>query len=228
MDLPEKYREEMKTLLGMTEYNAYLDSFEKMPCYGLRFNPLKVQKEEYRKILSSIHIKEERIVSWSDSAGFYYDKEENPARHPYYYAGLYYLQEPSAMAPGAILPVEHGDKVLDLCAAPGGKSTQLGARLAGSGFLLSNDISVSRAKGLLKNLELFGIGNCLVSSEEPERLLACFPEYFDKILVDAPCSGEGMFRRDAAMIKSWIEKGPDEYSQIQKHLLFTACQMLKP
>ena len=100
------------------------------------------------------------------------------------------------MAPGALLPVTPGDRVLDLCAAPGGKSTALGAALKGQGILVSNDVSASRAKALLKNLELFGIGNALVCSEEPERLAACFPGWFDKILIDAPCSGEGMFRRE--------------------------------
>ncbi len=132
------------------------------------------------------------------------------------------------MAPGALLPVEPGDRVLDLCAAPGGKSTGLGAGLAGSGFLLSNDVSASRAKALLKNLELFGIGNCVVSSEEPERLLSAYGAFFDKILVDAPCSGEGMFRREPSMMESWTERGPGYYAPIQRRLLSCAASMLKP
>ena len=119
-----------------------------------------------------------------------------PAKHPYYFAGLYYLQEPSAMTPANRLPIEAGDRVLDVCAAPGGKATELGAKLNGSGVLIANDLSNSRARGLLKNIELFGIGNVLVLSEEPGKLVNYFPEYFDKILIDAPCSGEGMFRKD--------------------------------
>lgn len=132
------------------------------------------------------------------------------------------------MAPAAVLPVCPGDKVLDLCAAPGGKSTELGARLQGEGLLVSNDISNSRAKALLKNLELFGIPNICVTSETPEKLASVFGPYFDKILVDAPCSGEGMFRKDPDLIKSWLERGPEYYAPIQRQILKSAAAMLKP
>ena len=120
------------------------------------------------------------------------------------------------MTPASCLPVQEGDRILDLCAAPGGKATELAARLGGTGLLAANDISNSRAKGLLKNLELFGQGNILVTSESPERLASYFPQFFDKILVDAPCSGEGMFRKDPAMVKDWLEHGPDWYAPIQR------------
>ena len=132
------------------------------------------------------------------------------------------------MAPAAVLPVCPGYKVLDLCAAPGGKSTELGARLQGEGLLVSNDISNSRAKALLKNLELFGIPNICVTSETPEKLASVFGPYFDKILVDAPCSGEGMFRKDPDLIKSWLERGPEYYAPIQRQILKSAAAMLKP
>lgn len=132
------------------------------------------------------------------------------------------------MAPAAVLPVCPDDKVLDLCAAPGGKSTELGARLQGEGLLVSNDISNSRAKALLKNLELFGIPNICVTSETPEKLASVFGPYFDKILVDAPCSGEGMFRKDPDLIKSWLERGPEYYAPIQRQILKSAAAMLKP
>ncbi len=118
--------------------------------------------------------------------------------------------------------------MLDLCAAPGGKSTELAARLRGTGLLVSNDISRSRAQGLLKNLELFGAGNILVTSETPESLLGNFEGFFDKILVDAPCSGEGMFRKDKDMVKSWMEHGPEYYAPIQQEILRTAVKMLRP
>ncbi|MGN0988524.1 MAG: SAM-dependent methyltransferase, partial [Otoolea sp.] len=183
----------MKILLG-EEYEAYLDSFAEEPVYGLRVNTLKVTVEEFLRKAADAGW-ELQPVPWV-SNGFYYPKEKRPARHPWYYSGLYYLQEPSAMTPASRLPIEPGDKVLDLCAAPGGKSTELAARLSGTGLLFSNDISNSRAKALLKNLELFGSGNICVSSEPPEKLAKAFPAFFDKILVDAPCSGEGMFRRD--------------------------------
>lgn len=132
------------------------------------------------------------------------------------------------MIPAAALPVREGDFVLDLCAAPGGKATELGARLRGSGMLLANDISNSRARGLLKNLELFGIRNVFVTSEASDKLKKAYPCYFDKILIDAPCSGEGMFRRDTAMVKNWEEKGPSYYVPIQRKLLMDAVDMLKP
>ena len=145
-------------------------------------------------------------VPWIQN-GYYTEKEEGeekgfgPSRHPYYYAGLYYIQEPSAMTPASRLPVKPGERVLDLCAAPGGKATELGCRLAGKGFLVANDISNSRAKALLKNLELTGLPNYYVTSEDPEKLRGCFPEYFHKILIDAPCSGEGMFHKEPQMAR---------------------------
>jgi NOL1/NOP2/fmu family ribosome biogenesis protein/23S rRNA U2552 (ribose-2'-O)-methylase RlmE/FtsJ len=132
------------------------------------------------------------------------------------------------MTPAHFLPIEEGDKVLDLCAAPGGKTTELGAKLKGTGLLISNDISASRAKALVKNIELFGITNALITSESPSKLSHYFVEYFDKILVDAPCSGEGMFRKDATMIKSWEQYGVDYYHQLQKEIIVEAAKMLKP
>ena len=132
------------------------------------------------------------------------------------------------MIPADILPVNPGETVLDLCAAPGGKATELGAKMKRKGLLVANDISNSRAKALLKNLELFGIGNVLVTSESPEKLLEYFPQFFDKILIDAPCSGEGMFRKDDSMTADWEKRGPDYYAKIQKEILDTASKMLKP
>ena len=132
------------------------------------------------------------------------------------------------MGPAAHLPVKPGDKVLDICAAPGGKSTELGAKLKGRGLLFSNDISNSRAKALLKNLELFGIPNICVTSETPEKLAGFLPEFFDAILIDAPCSGEGMFRKDDGMVKDWLEKGPAFYAPIQRQIVGEAVSMLSP
>lgn len=132
------------------------------------------------------------------------------------------------MTPADRLPVEPGDRVLDVCAAPGGKATELGAKLNGTGVLAANDLSSSRAKGLLKNLELFGIGNVLVLSEEPGKLVPYFREYFDKILIDAPCSGEGMFRKDRKMVRAWEEHGPEYFSKIQRSIVTQAAQMLRP
>ena len=221
IQLPETFTASMKDLLG-DDYQAYLDSFEEPRIYGLRVNTLKWTPEQCRQVYGDF-----QPVPWIAN-GLLYPEERRMAKDPYYYAGLYYLQEPSAMTPASVLPVEPGDKVLDLCAAPGGKSTELGAKLKGQGVLMANDISNSRAKALLKNLELFGVSNICVTSETPEKLASVYPEYFDKILVDAPCSGEGMFRKDADMVKDWLEHGPAYYAPIQKEILHQAVAMLKP
>ena len=221
-ELPSAFLAEMEKLLG-EEYPAYLESFEQPAASGIRLNTGRVDAEEWsrRSPFSG------EPVPWTEN-GFYVSEADRPARDPYYYAGLYYIQEPSAMTPAALLPVEPGDRVLDLCAAPGGKSTELGAKLRGTGLLFANDISNSRAKALLKNLELFGLPGICVSSEDPEKLAARMPEYFDKILVDAPCSGEGMFRRDESMIRDWVTKGPAWYAPIQGRLIRQAADMLRP
>lgn len=223
MKLPEEFSEKMKYLLK-EEYPDYIACYKEPRYYGLRVNTNKISVEEFKKICPF----EIQPIPWIEN-GFYYDGEVVvPSRNPYYFAGLYYLQEPSAMTPANRLPVKPGERVLDVCAAPGGKATELGARLHDSGVLIANDVSSSRAKGLLKNLEVFGIGNMLVLSEEPGRLEEYFTEYFDKILIDAPCSGEGMFRKDKKMVKAWEEHGPEYFSNIQKSILLQAARMLKP
>ncbi len=220
--LPEPYLARMREILG-SEYGDYLESFEEERTSGLRVNTLKISPEEFRKV-SPFPLEP---VPWT-SNGFYCRAEDRPGKHPYYYAGLYYLQEPSAMAPAAVLPVEPGDRVLDLCAAPGGKSTELAAKLNGKGLLVSNDISNSRAQALLKNLELFGVKNALILSEDPVKLAPRFEGFFDRILIDAPCSGEGMFRKEPAVIRSWIEHGNEFYVSLQKSIVRSALQMLRP
>ena len=206
MHLPEKFQKEMETLLG-DEYQAFIESYDRQPENGLRLNRRKVTGEEF---LARTPFLLKRIP-WIDN-GYTYG-EETPAKDPYYYAGLYYLQEPSAMTPANRLAPEPGDYVLDLCAAPGGKATELGARLNGEGLLLANDISNSRAKALLKNLEL---------------MAKVLPEFFDKILVDAPCSGEGMFRKEPRMMADWEQQGPEYYSKLQREIILDAADMLRP
>lgn len=223
INLPEQFLGSMRELLG-DEYDAWLASYGHSPSQGLRINRTKIGPQEWEGGLSPFTTEK---VPWCDN-GYYCPEDVRPAKHPYYYAGLYYIQEPSAMAPAQFLPVAPGDAVLDLCAAPGGKSTELGAELYGEGLLVSNDISNSRARALLKNLELFGIPNICVTSETPQKLADTFGAFFDKILVDAPCSGEGMFRKDPDLIKSWLEHGPGYYAPIQRDILFQAVRMLKP
>lgn len=220
MELPVSYSERMKKQLG-EEYEAYLRSFEQNSKNGLRVNTAKLSPAEF-EALSPFSVSR---VPWVDNGYFY--EGERPAVHPYYYAGLYYLQEPSAMTPACLLPVNPGERVLDLCAAPGGKSTELAAKLKGEGVLVSNDISNSRAKALLKNLELFGAPNILVVSETPNKLADYFPEYFDKILVDAPCSGEGMFRKSPVIMKNWEQYGTGYYHKLQSEILPQAVKMLR-
>lgn len=222
IDLPIAFENKMKEMLG-EDYIHYERSFETVAHQGLRVNTSKISVEDFLKI-SPFPLKP---VPWCPN-GFYYEKNEKPAKHPYYYAGLYYIQEPSAMTTAGFLPVEDGDVVLDLCAAPGGKSTELAAKLNGTGLLVSNDISNSRAKALLKNIEVFGVGNALVTSEPPNELAKRFPAFFDKILIDAPCSGEGMFRKQNNMTKAWEQNGVDLFVGLQRSILKEAVTMLKP
>lgn len=223
INLPIVFEEKMRHLLG-DEFEEYIRCYEEPRYYGLRVNTQKISVEEFQKICPF----EITPIPWIEN-GFYYDGEQiSPAKHPYYFAGLYYLQEPSAMTPANRLPVHPGERVLDVCAAPGGKATELGAKLSRQGVLVANDISSSRAKGLLKNLEVFGIGNMLVLSEEPGKLENYFPEYFDKILIDAPCSGEGMFRKDKKMVKAWEEHGPSFFAKLQRSIITQAARMLRP
>ena len=197
INLPQNYLDAMKELLK-EDYEDYLASFEEKRLYGLRINTLKISVEDFLKISPF----ELEPIPWIEN-GFYFHEEDKPAKHPYYFAGLYYIQEPSAMTPANVLPVEDGDVVFDMCAAPGGKSTELGAKLDRTGLLITNDISNSRAKALLKNVEVFGIPNLCVLSEDPKKIADRFTGFFDKVLIDAPCSGEGMFRRDPVAVQEW-------------------------
>lgn len=222
VNLPKKFENRMKELLK-NEYDEFLQGFDEERYGGIRFNSLKVTKEEWEKISPF----DTSAVEWINN-GYYYDLAVQPAKHPYYYAGLFYIQEPSAMTPANVLPIEEGDRVLDICAAPGGKSTELAAKLNGTGILVSNDISNSRAKALLKNLELFGTKNALILSEAPGKLSERFRGFFDKILVDAPCSGEGMFRKSPAIMKNWEQYGVEYYHKLQLEILDSVIPMLRP
>lgn len=221
-DLPQPFLDSMKEILG-EDYEAFLAGFDGQRQYGLRVNTLKMNLEEFERI-APFHLKK---VPWI-SNGYFYEAEDAPAKHPFYSAGLYYLQEPSAMTPASRLKVQPGERVLDLCAAPGGKATELGAALQGEGLLVANDINTARARALLRNLELFGISNSFVTNEPPHVLAERFPEFFHKIMVDAPCSGEGMFRKNPAVVDSWQEKGPEYFSKLQREIIVQAADMLLP
>lgn len=222
MNLPVEFTDNMRKLLG-DEYSDFLLSYDKPSYHGLRINRLKITSEDFIN-LSPFELQN---IPYIDN-GFIYNDKDNPAKDAYYHAGLYYLQEPSAMLPANRLPICKGDKVLDLCAAPGGKATELAGKLGRSGLLYANDISASRALALLKNLELASADNIYVTAETPENLAKRLPEFFDKILCDVPCSGEGMFRKDSSLIKSWIDKGPQYYQPIQRGIIDSAYEMLAP
>ncbi len=223
MRLPEEYKCKMMNLLG-SEYDAYEASLSEPLNHCLRVNTLKISVEDFLEI-SPFELEQ---VPWCDNA-FYYDAEKfSPSKHPYYYAGLYYLQEASATLPAATLPVEEGDIILDMCAAPGGKTTELAARLKGTGLIVSNDVSASRLKALQKNVEAFGIENAVITCETPDRLAEHFGGYFDKILIDAPCSGEGMFRKSTSMVTAWEQNGNEKFAAIQRSIIKEAVKLLRP
>ena len=218
--LPIQFTNRMKTMLG-NEYEEFLASYDHEKYQALRVNPLKVNKE----VFAMTSLFKLTPVSWEEN-GYYYEKDDIPGKHPYHEAGVYYIQEPSAMAPVPFLEVQPGDRVLDLCAAPGGKSTQIGAALRGKGLLVSNEIHPARAKILSENMERMGITNAIVTNESSERLAEVFEGYFDKILVDAPCSGEGMFRKNEEAVQEWSFENVQICAERQDHILDQAAAML--
>ncbi|PWV99636.1 16S rRNA C967 or C1407 C5-methylase (RsmB/RsmF family) [Paenibacillus cellulosilyticus] len=220
--LPEAFVEGMRTLLG-EQFDAFMASYDAPRLYGLRSNSLKIDPKQWRE-LSPFQL---RPIPWCET-GSYYDGDDRPGKHPYYHAGLYYIQEPSAMAPVELLDVQPGHRVLDLCAAPGGKSTQIAAKLQGSGVLVTNDNAGERTKALAKNVELAGVRNAVVLNEEPSSLAPVFAGWFDRILVDAPCSGEGMFRKDESMIAAWERHSVERCAGMQRDIVRHAAKMLAP
>ncbi|WP_047154432.1 RsmF rRNA methyltransferase first C-terminal domain-containing protein [Aneurinibacillus tyrosinisolvens] len=222
MNLPHAFQQRMKERLG-SEYELFIASYEEARQQGLRVNELKMAAQEFMKKSRW----ELTPIPWTEN-GFYYGEGFRPAKHPYYHAGLYYIQEPSAMSPAAVLAPLPGEKVLDLCAAPGGKTTQFASFMNGTGVLVTNDNNPNRVKALVKNVELYGLTNTIVTNETPDRLAAIFPEYFDRILVDAPCSGEGMFRKEPDMVKVWSEQAIETCCGMQRPILQDAARMLRP
>ena len=216
--LPEAFLERMKHQLG-EEYEDFLKSLERPRAVALRFNPLKGDTPELPFV--------EDPVPW-ESQGFYYDPQARPGLHVYHEAGVYYLQEASAMAPVALLNPQPGECICDLCAAPGGKTTQIAGRMLGKGFLLCNEINPKRAKILSRNIERMAVSNALVTNEHPANLAARFPGFFDRVLVDAPCSGEGMFRKEEAAVTDWSQETVEMCARRQAEILHSAAQMVRP
>lgn len=222
VNLPVEFLRRMQENLG-EEYPAFLESYQKERVQGLRINTAKISCEEFLK-LSPFTLSP---VGWCET-GYYYEAEERPGKHPYHEAGLYYIQEPSAMAVAELLMPEPGERILDLCAAPGGKTSHIAAKLQGTGFLLSNEIHSQRAKILSQNVERMGLRNVVVTNEASERLADRFSGFFDRIVVDAPCSGEGMFRKDENARAEWSPENVALCAGRQRKILEDADKMLRP
>ncbi len=225
MELPQDFQERIRHQLG-DSYRDFLACYEKERVYGLRYNPLKIEKEALVQQLLARQITLEQ-VPWAEE-GFYYPSDTRPGKLPLHEAGAYYLQEPSAMAVVELLAPKPGEVILDLCAAPGGKSTQIAGRMQGEGLLISNEIIPQRAKTLSRNIERMGVRNAVVLNESPKRLAERFLLYFDRILVDAPCSGEGMFRKDPDARGEWSLQQVQVCVKRQQEILSQAAAMLKP
>ncbi len=225
--LPEEFLKEMKELLGDEGLKSYLKAMEQEPLRALRLNPEKSGEEGTRTAETLKELFHLEPVEWEEEA-YYFTAEDRPGRHPYHEAGLYYIQEPSAMLPVNHLDVKPGMRVLDLCAAPGGKSAQIAWRLKGQGILAANEIHPERARILSLNMERMGIWNSLVLNEAPDRLSAGFRGFFDRILVDAPCSGEGMFRKNPEAVNEWSPENVLLCAKRQDAILEEAVKMLAP
>ena len=215
----EQFDARMKSLLK-DEYDDFKKALLEKPVKGLYLNR---NKKNVERVLEEQYIEHHPIVE----NGYLYDENYHPGRSAYFLAGLYYIQEPSAMLVADALPIEPDDFVLDMCAAPGGKSCEIASRLTGEGVLIANDIEASRARILSENIERFGLDNTIVTNVDPMRFTKQFQDAFDKIVLDAPCSGEGMFRKLEQAVDTWSEDKVLECAHIQKNLLKGAYDMLK-
>ena len=216
--LPQEFLKRIEKQLG-EEYPAFLESLERPRAVALRFNPLKGEKPDLPFVGDP--------VPW-EPMGHYYDPEARPGLHPYHEAGVYYLQEASAMSAVALLDPRPGERVCDLCAAPGGKTTQIAGRMMGKGFLLCNEINPKRARILGQNIERMGVANALVTNEHPQRLADKYAGFFDRVLIDAPCSGEGMFRKEESAVTDWSQETVEMCARRQAEILHSGAQLLKP
>jgi len=226
MKLPEAFAARMKAMLG-EDYEAFLAAYDCPNTPALRLNPAKLTNASPSDTPLLPCMRE--AVTWATN-GYYYEAEGDlrPGKHPYHEAGVYYIQEASAMIPASLCPPTQGDKVLDLCAAPGGKTTQLAAALGGEGLLVANEIHPQRATILSQNVERMGIVNAVVTCHAPRELVQYFPAFFDKIVVDAPCSGEGMFRKEEQALTMWSQENVALCAARQKEILQSAAEMLAP
>ena len=221
-ELPPLFLSRMQALLG-EDYPAFEECYSQPSWAGLRVNTLKLSASQFQE-LSPFSLSP---VPWCPS-GFIVSPDAQPGKHPHHAAGLYYLQEPSAMAVAEILAPLPGERVLDLSAAPGGKATHLAALMHNQGFLVANEIHPTRVWDLTENLERFGVQIAAVTNETPERLATHFGASFDHVLLDAPCSGEGMFRKSEATRSQWTLEHVHSCALRQQDILQAASRMVKP
>lgn len=219
MPLPQAFLSRMQTMLG-DEYSQFLAAYDQPHFRGVRINPLKCDRETIEAAMGT-------LTPSPFSPLCFYTQTEKVGSLPLHHAGAFYSQEPSASSAVTVLAPEPGEKVLDLCAAPGGKSTQIAACLMGEGLLWSNEIVKNRAQILLSNMERMGVKNTVVSSCHPETLCSRLAGFFDKVLVDAPCSGEGMFRRDEQAVEEWSPEHVKACADRQLAILHSAKQAVR-
>lgn len=219
-ELPLRYTERMNALLG-DEYESYIKALSEEPVKGFRVNTDKISLEDFEKINE---FSNEKIPYVENGYYLQYDKVGN---HPYHHAGMIYVQEPGAMAPAECIDIEPHWKILDMCAAPGGKSTQLKNKLGEKGVLVSNEIIPSRCKILTGNVERLGLKNTVTTCMDTKRLAKIFPDTFDMIMVDAPCSGEGMFRKEEIAVEEWSPENVKMCAARQRDILENAAKALK-
>ena len=229
MKLPEAFLTRMHQYFeeqGLQEEEAkFFASYEQPAVHGIRWNRLKVKSSDYATLMAKMEMDTE-AVTWCD--GGFYTPDISLGKDPYYHAGAYYIQEPSAMLPASIIGTRPGEFILDMCAAPGGKATRIAEDLHGEGLLVANEINAERSRALLRNLERAGADNVVILNEDPKNMVKNFKGFFHRIIIDAPCSGEGMFRRDPFAPKSWEKFGPDSCVPIQTAILGYADEMLMP
>lgn len=228
-ELPAAFVEEMEALfekmpgVSKMELPLFWESLQGERSFGLRRNPLKYTREEFEE---SMPFSLER-VPWAEE-GYFYHKSEQPGKSVYHEAGAFYMQEPSAMIAAKLLGAKPGEFILDLCAAPGGKSTQIAGKMQGQGLLVCNEYVPARAEILSRNVERMGIKNCVILTESADRLAARFPLYFDRVLVDAPCSGEGMFRKEEQALIQWSPENVSMCAKRQAEILEEAAKCVRP
>ena len=228
-ELPSAFVEEMEELfkklpgVSVSELPAFFGNLREERSYGLRRNPLKYGREEFEE---KMPFSLERIP-WAEE-GYFYKKEEQPGKSPYHELGAFYMQEPSAMIAAQLLAAKPGERILDLCAAPGGKSTQIAGKMQGEGLLVCNEYVPARAEILSQNMERMGVPNCVILSESPGRIAERFPFFFDRVLVDAPCSGEGMFRKEEQALMQWSPENVAMCARRQREILEEAAKTVKP